>query len=288
MDSLRSHFGSSHFGSSGPSRASQLHPNFAFMEKLLFAAPAKHVLGSLEELQSKNFSGAEAAPSALAKQLKSNPFVPKKLINRITKRARHMSISMAMEKHFTKAGSSAWIRSFDDDIKQLKDILAQMPVEHSSDSDKDTATASAEESEVAVTQVSSLKVELHNAPIAASDTSVGKNIAEVDVATAYVNNLEQVLFPIVLHAEDLCHLQLQAKLISHKRVMAAEERLGVTTFTHIDQGGTAYHELEAADTKHEEAQDSFTTVVAMSSRVQRNRTPLENSTSITKSRTNVR
>ena len=78
----------------------------------LFAGQAKHVLNRIEQILHMPCSGADAAASALAKELRFSK-VPKPLLNKATKMARHMGIASNLERHFTALGSAKWLESFD-------------------------------------------------------------------------------------------------------------------------------------------------------------------------------
>ena len=92
----------------------------------LFAGPAKHVLHRLEQILHKPYSGTDAAASALAKELRSSK-VPKPLINKATKMARHMGIANNMERHFTALGSAMWLDSFDAAMDSIATAIQTKP-----------------------------------------------------------------------------------------------------------------------------------------------------------------
>ena len=90
----------------------------------LLAGPAKHVLQRMEQILQMPFTGADAAAGALAKELRSSK-VPKPLLSKAIKMARHMGIAYNLERHFTAQGSAKWLKSFDATMDSIE--LAMQP-----------------------------------------------------------------------------------------------------------------------------------------------------------------
>ena len=86
---------------------------------LLFAPVAKVALDSLESVLGDACQGLGAAANLVAKDNVASSPSRRRKVNKLTKMARDLNASYAMERHFTKVGTTKWLGTFNKLIHEL-------------------------------------------------------------------------------------------------------------------------------------------------------------------------